>query len=782
MSEMPAPSLPPPGDQGNRNGTTSGNAPSQSSEHGERSSTAEPPPINLDERDVDRRRRISAALQDAVDDPSLVFDRRFLNDVLALSERDRQRVKTAIRDLDVTLRDWDKALSQRRRDLARAEKETTTSERKVRTFAERLVVDGSAIFQKVWEDDRERLEMLATFGAKIVEEEILDDGVESELWYVVECTVAGETQRLRVSAPDFPGLRWVAQLGARAVLAPGRAVPDCVRAAIMSKSTPSRRTVYRHLGWRQLPCGSIWYLHAGGSIGVDVVAESARASSGSDERKQQSRQTPMASLLPTELALYTLPDPVTGEPLVSEILASLRLLDLGPRAVMFALLSLVYRALLGAVDFGTMLFGGSGAFKSEVAALIQQHWGAGMVRKRVPLHFVATANAIEVVLFHAKDTICVIDDYLLSGSSADRQRQEATLDRLARAVGNGATRSRMAADGTLRPPRPPRASILITGEHLPSGHSCRSRLLILEITKGEIQAERLTRCQNDAAAGAYSRTLASFLSWMARRKVAGSAPQVGTRAQQLRAVAASTTTHRRTPGVAADLGVGLELFLEFALEAGALSPEQRDDLWREGWDALVGLSARQADYQTDEEPAQKFLRLFSSALSTGTLHLCSMTGGQPLNARRWGWKEISLGDKVELRAGGDQVGWVDGANVYLEPDAAYTAVQRFATDGHRLAVDPVTLRKRLFEAGFLASVDERGGATRHLVRRVVQGRRQAVLHIRLPDEPPESGGSAQPTSGAVTESTERRPQKTLDLFQAEASAPRDGLRHRHGCG
>jgi hypothetical protein len=97
----------------------------------------------------------------------------------------------------------------------------------------------------------------------------------------------------------------------------------------------------------------------------------------------------------------------------------------------------------------------------------------------------------------------------------------------------------------------------------------------------------------------------------------------------------------------------------------------------------------------------------------------------------WGWTLRSGGSARnrwdEWHPKGDRIGWVDGADIFLEPDTAYAMAQRLAADGgDSLGVTRETLYKRLVEGGFVMSHDP----NRHTLRKVVAGARRRVLHLR----------------------------------------------------
>jgi len=173
-------------------------------------------------------------------------------------------------------------------------------------------------------------------------------------------------------------------------------------------------------------------------------------------------------------------------------------------AVSFPLRTATCRAAFGDCDFSVHLAGETGAFKSELAALEQQHFGAGMDRLHLPAAWSSTGNALEMLAFHAKDALLVVDDFAPQGSAADVSRYYATAERLFRAAGNRAGRGRLDSSARLREPKPPRGLILSTGEEMPRGHSIRARLLLLELSKGAITANELTECQRDGASGRYA--------------------------------------------------------------------------------------------------------------------------------------------------------------------------------------------------------------------------------------------------------------------------------------
>jgi hypothetical protein len=549
---------------------------------------------------------------------------------------------------------------------------------------------------------------LTNFRALIATDVLDDDGAEIRRRFEMEARLNGWCRRFTVTADAFAGLGWVTgHLGARAIVYPGLGLRDHARAAmqVLSGEVPERH-VYSHTGWRQLPDG--WaYLHGRGAIGADGSVAGVEVA------------------LPDALAGVALPDPPIGRELVAAIRASLRLVDVGPDHITFPLLGAAYRAVFGDIDFSLHLAGPTGAGKSELASLIQRHFGTGLDARHLPGSWSSTANALELLAFSAKDALLVVDDFAPTNAQGDAERAHRDADRVLRAQGNRSGRLRMRADGTLRAARPPRGLIVSTGEDVPRGQSIRARLLACELGPHDLNWPAVTAAQADAAEGLAAQALSGFLRWIAPRRDALQ-EQLRERLPELRERAAGSATHRRTPEIVANLASGWTFFLSFAQSAEAITEQESNELWSRAWSALGRAVAAQAHHQRGGEPAQRFLELLGSSIASGRAHLAGTDGGRPLvDGGAWGWRN----HQGEWEPKGERVGWLaEGDQVYLDPDASYAAAQRLGQEvGDRLSLTPQTLRKRLKERGVLASVDT--GRQVLTVRRILEGQRREVLHL-----------------------------------------------------
>jgi hypothetical protein len=549
---------------------------------------------------------------------------------------------------------------------------------------------------------------LTDFTARITADVGEDDGVEIKRNFEIKAKVGQTSSTFIVAAAHFAQMDWaIPELGPKAIVQPNQ--KDWARTAIQSLSTDiEKRSIYTHTGWRR--DGDSWlYLFNGGAIGASGIVP------GVDVR------------LSGALSRYSMALPADHAALIAAVNASLRVLDTAPDHVTFALLAAVYRAVVKPCDFAVWFAGPTGVFKSELAALAQQHFGPGMDSRHLPANFASTGNALEMLAFHAKEALLVIDDFAPHGGMQDMARYHSSAERIIRSAGNSQGRGRLDSTAKLRDAKAPRGLVVITGEDVPRGQSIRGRTLIVEVGPGDVQTKVLTENQAAAASGFLAQSLAAFVQY-----IAGDYDRIQREFQQtvLATRSRATTVHSRTPGIVAELQSGFELFLEFAIHVGAITAPKAAHFKERCWKALHGVAKAQRAPQEASEPAHRFLELLRATLAAGKAHVATPGGGAPTEEEgAWGWRWEESGKEGRYVAKGSCIGWVDGPNLYLEPTAAYAVVQDLGrSTGEPLAVSEIALKKRLREKGLLASID----VTRQTltVRRTLQGANRSVLHLQ----------------------------------------------------
>jgi hypothetical protein len=540
--------------------------------------------------------------------------------------------------------------------------------------------------------------VLSNFVARIVEEQVLDDGIEHSRQLVLAGELEDGTTLPDVTVPaaDFSNLEWVLRSwGARAVIAAGHAFKDHLRAAIQVLSHDVRtRRIFQHTGWREID--GLWvYLHAGGAIGANGL------------------RTDVTTELPPALQRYVLPEPPLGQDLVNAVRASLRLLDVAADRISVPLMASPFAAILGGTDFSIHLVGPSGTFKTSAAALAMQHFGCGMDATHVPASWSSTANSLEGLAFFAKDALLQVDDFVTIGSHNQIQSTHRDADRLFRAQGNQSGRQRMRPDGTIRPVKPPRGLIISTGEEVPRGQSLGARILVLDVAHGDVRRERLTAAQRDASSGLYAASLAGLIRWLAPQ-YADFRRHLPARMTSLRESLQQEGLHLRTSGIAAQLLLSMELLLQFAQSCGALEMGEAATILNRCRVALQQNLSRQLRIQSETDPVQIFLSLVQSALTTGSAHLQPIGAPIPRDPELWGWRRTS-GSPSGYTQSGIKIGWIHGEDLYLDKNIAFGHAQHLAREqGEVLSVSLRTLMKRLFEQHLLVVEESQDTNTHRL--------------------------------------------------------------------
>ena len=393
-------------------------------------------------------------------------------------------------------------------------------------------------------------------------------------------------------------------------------------------------------------------------------------------------------------------------PPADAVTASLEILKLAPARISIPLLCASFRAVLEeALPCPLTLFieGHTGTFKSEISGVCLSHFGLAFNGKNLTSEWTSTANALEKMAFIAKDVIYVVDDFCPPCSQNELAKLNTTADRLIRGKGNQSGRGRMYADGRLRVTYTPRSLILTSGEDIPRGPSLLARMYIIEVVKGDIDTVVLTKLQKLAAEGILAAAMVGYIQWLAPQiddlKISAPKRKVELREEVIK----DATAHSRTPDNIADLLYGLEIFLEYAVYVGVYTAEQAQDLRSTAVKTLVESNKLLQEVLESGNPVSRFNDLLMTSFTTGAAHLEALKGGVPAkDAIRWGWKKTTgpLGD--ETKPGGKLIGWIDGANLYLDPEAVIAAVHGIASSqGSPITITPITLRKRLNERGIL---------------------------------------------------------------------------------
>lgn len=558
---------------------------------------------------------------------------------------------------------------------------------------------------------------LCNFTARIDSIVQRDDGVQVQRQFNISGhNVLGRTlPTISIPSDEFAKMAWIEEHWPGLTnVEPGKATRDFLRAALVDLSTREGEipsvTTYSHTGWRRI--GTSWYyLSAAGGLGEHGADSEVLVDPDGLLRRVE-------LLDPDDAAVR------------SGVRASLDLLDLGEDDLLAPILAATYLAPIAELitpNFVTHIVGRTGSFKTEVAALMQGHFGKDFNAQSLPGSWQSTANYMEYQSFIAKDAVIVMDDFRPTGGYAG-QAMHQKAETFIRGVGNSSGRGRLNSNATARRTYSSRGVVLSTGEDIPNGESLRARMAIVEVGPRSVDAGKLTIAQGLRDSGTYTNAISGYVKWLA--------PQMDTLGERIRArhavlikeLGEQPIRSMRTPYICAMLQLSFELFCGFAKSIGAITTEEYDAYVGRAYKSIVhGMPAQMAALAEEDESA-RFVEAIASGLVAGRCHLRSSESlGWEDGLENCGW---SIRDHAERVPQGAMVGYVDFKErcVMLLPEEAYAfAVSSSNRYGHSIGLTKRRLWKNLLEAGLIQVWD----ADRFTVRKTVLGRRVRVVVLPM---------------------------------------------------
>lgn len=535
------------------------------------------------------------------------------------------------------------------------------------------------------DEDGERIP-LANFVARIVKETRLVDGINTETTLAItgempdpnNADKAIKLPQVDVAASNFAGMQWVMSAwGVRAIIYPGNGIKEDLRTAIQLSSAPTIHTIYKTIGWTEIK-GKRAYLHQGGAI----------TEKGNDAK--------VSVRLPIELSRYNL---TTNENAQLGFRASLMLTDVAPKTVAWPLWCATYCPLYGPVDFATHLTGRSGTFKSELISLFQSHYGHEMDARHLPGSWSSTANALEAQAYYACNAPFVLDDFVPVGTSWQVRAYQTTADKIIRSQGNQSGRARLSDTANLQSAYYPRGLIMSTGEDTPEGHSVRARMMIMELSPGDVKPTMLSSCQ--ANRKLFVAATVELIKSLCKEPV-----DLTERAELLRNQNIDIG-HSRTPPMLGKLIAAGEATLAWGLKQGYIDQKDHNRLVREMTTAVLQSGNSQQSYLETADPVEIFRACLRQVLGANQAHLRTLNGGIPKNPTMLGWTaENSYSDLPTYKSHGPCIGWINWNDdeMLIEINTGYNAVRKVA--GQELTLTKQTLFKRMKDAGALTRTDE----------------------------------------------------------------------------
>ena len=250
-------------------------------------------------------------------------------------------------------------------------------------------------------------------------------------------------------------------------------------------------------------------------------------------------------------------------------------------------------------------------------------------------------------------------------------------------------------------------------------------MLIVEIEPGDVTLAALSKVQEDGRQGQLAGAMSAYLEWIAGR-YEQLQDRLRKQVEKLQQAHHRRDVHARLPRTLGQLQAAWEIWVQFALEVGAIDQAEQEELQKRCRDALRELMFLQARYQQPSDAASCFVSEIRAAIASGRAHVADRRGKVPELREAWGWRQAQ--ERQQWQPQGPRIGWVSGEDLYLESAIAYRLVFE---RGEQPTLSELALRRRLHSRRLLASVDV--GRKMLLIRRTLEGRQRKVLHLRTRD-------------------------------------------------
>lgn len=360
------------------------------------------------------------------------------------------------------------------------------------------------------------------------------------------------------------------------------------------------------------------------------------------------------------------------------------------------------------------IIGHTGSMKSTVAALLLSYFG-NFSSSDLPLSFRDTANSIEYNAFALKDVPTVMDDYHPC-APGEAERMKNTMQTVARAYGDRASRSRLSPNITLRPNKTPMGNAIVTAEFQPDiTESGIARLFCVEMPAGAVNKKLLTDVQTAARKGALQRTMFGYLEWL-KKSFLSSDEQIEKFVDALdqkfillrsewqeKMQKEKRIAHARLAENLACLSLGFTMLLRFLKSVGAIGEDESEKFSSEMDALLLSLAIRQTEAVTADKPTHIFIRKFISLVESRQVTLLPTS---------------SIFDETVSNF----VGYEDEKYYYLLLDPVHKAVVKLCADQHdTFAVSARSLAKALGDEQLIeVSADKKNTQTKRFGNRSVR--------------------------------------------------------------
>lgn len=541
------------------------------------------------------------------------------------------------------------------------------------------------------DDGNERLIRMTDFTAWIVAQTTHPENPDLNYAEVVLRNARGQLQGpYRVPDASFRQVDgrngWLGMFGSSPRVYAGVSNAHLVNAIQVASGDVPVVTVFDRLGWMKDAAGEWHYLTSAGAFGANGLDTSIRVEPGG------------------RLDEYQLQDVSDTEAVKAAVRHVLELqgiaqTDQGVAAVIVTMASMLRSLLIPArrQNFTTTIVGETGSGKSALAGISLQMFGPAFGYDHLTDNWGSTLNSLLDNASRARHAPLVVDDYVeIDTGTAGIGRQAHSRDTLIRLVANSAPRNRLKADTSRNDGAEPETGLISTQETTGSFRhaSEAARQIFVRLEKRGDDGADLNigtvkqRSRDHGRTGTYNLAISGYV-----QSLAAGMDALHERIDVLHDAAMDMLSkrtlglgmHERTLPALADLFIGWNVFVNYALQCGAIDKHEAEHHRETCTLALIRVAQDQAMEQDAERPELLIVELLQELFSSRQATLRDrLTDDVPDSPVQMGWRsqtrETYTGSETQYNPAGKEIGWVDSEFVYLMPKPTAQALQAIARD------------------------------------------------------------------------------------------------------
>ena len=220
----------------------------------------------------------------------------------------------------------------------------------------------------------------------------------------------------------------------------------------------------------------------------------------------------------------------------------------------------------------------------------------------------------------------MVDNYKPPSDRSEALRQRKVVDDTLHLLGDGGGRARGKEGGGLRKIKPPRGLIIATSELPFDGESNVRRMFTLVVSPTDINTERLTKYQALGESGLLAEAMAAYIQWRLKHWDKVSAIIRGEKTLRTGVARRVGLAEGRILDYAVVMMVSASLFLEFAIDVGAITSAQRSERYGDIEKSILKVAQQQQQRAEAQTPLQKFAEALQAGIETRVGLILPRTG------------------------------------------------------------------------------------------------------------------------------------------------------------